>query len=411
MKEISENIKVCRICQDQELELALDLHEQPPANSLRDSLDESLDKVPLKLIFCKNCRTAQLSSTVDPEYLFKHYFWVTATSSTARQYSHFFCKKLLNHALKDDLFVVEIASNDGLFLSRFKENGAKVLGVDPAENIASEAAKNGIPTMPVFFDANTAKKIINENGSPDIVIARNVIPHVKELHSIVEGLSILAKDGAVVAIEFHYAKEILSGLHYDSIYHEHLFYFSINSLCSLFERYGLYGYDLFESPISGGSVVILFSSTKKIYSDNFSRALEIEVAEKLNEFQTWEKFAQQAIEHAKKLKGLVDKYYLESGKLIAYGASARSSTLMNFANISSEEIELIIDKNPIKYGKFSPGTNIQITSFKNGLDLAKREGRNILLLAWNFQEEIVNELRSDGFTGDIIVPLPQIHVI
>jgi hypothetical protein len=411
MKNLSEDIQKCRICENDELGLVLDLNGQPPANSLRESIIDPLDDVPLKLVFCKTCRTLQLSSTVDPEYLFRHYFWVTATSSTAREYSNYFCEKILSHISKNNLFVVEVASNDGLFLSRFKDKGAKVLGIDPAENIAHEATNKGIPTKPVFFDVNIAKKITNEEGMPDLVIARNVIPHVKELHSIVEGLSILASKSTVVAIEFHYAKEILSGLHYDSIYHEHLFYFSINSLCALFERYGLFGYDFFESPISGGSVVILFSSDKITQSKDFLRMRELENVEKLNEFDTWRSFGLRAINHAKKLKNLVNQYYLDNGKLIAYGASARSSTLMNFANISSKEIELIIDKNPFKYGKFTPGTNIRITTYDEGLDLAKRENRNILLLAWNFKEEIVSELRNDGFKGDIIVPLPFIHVI
>lgn len=386
----------------------LDLGNQPPANSLRRSRDEVVPTAPLKLVQCADCSGVQLTATVDPEFLFSRYVWVTATSATARSYSEFFCKEVLKRIAAPCPFVVEIASNDGTFLRRFKEKNCEVLGVDPAKNIAAAATATGIPTQPEFFTEDLAQSILARSGQPEVVIARNVIPHVAEIHSIVKGLSLLAGKGATVAIEFHYAKAIVDELHYDSIYHEHLFYFSLRSLTLLFAQYGLRPFDVFESPISGGSLVIFFSADELQQTDALSRLIEVEDRVHLNDIGKWRLFGEASATHAKQLKNLVE-VRASSKPLIAYGASARSSTLMNFAGISNKHIECVIDRNPLKQGLFTPGTDIPIVSFEDGQN--RIAGRDVLLLAWNFEEEVVGDLRSDGFQGDIIVPLPnQIHI-
>ena len=404
MIELYETIKNCRICSSKNIKEVLDLGDQPPANSLFKAIDEMPPTVPLRLMYCQNCSTVQLGENVDPEYLFNQYIWVTGTSNTAIEYSHKFAKYALSQVDEADMppYVVEIASNDGTFLKRFIENGCKVLGVDPAKNIAELAIKNGVPTNANFFTVELAKQLVNKDGEVDIVIARNVIPHVKEIHSVIEGMSTLLKDEGAGIIEFHNAGLILEELHYDYIYHEHLFYFTIKTITGLIKKHSMHVYDIMQSPISGGSWVIYFSKMEKTKSKALIAIEQQEVKRELNSYHRWVAFSEQVKSHAEKLKKLVIQ---SNGKIPAYGASARSSTLLNFCGISSEHISVVIDKNPLKNGLITAGSNIPIISFEDGIKDVKYE-KKMLLLAWNFQDEIVKELRDSDFEGEFIIPLP-----
>jgi predicted TPR repeat methyltransferase len=212
-KEIYSNVNNCRLCGGAELLTILNLGDQPPANSLRNNLEVILLEAPLGIMQCLKCRIIQLNATVEPKYLFDNYVWVTGTSLAAKNYSEEFAKKVLKSVNKKRPFIVEIASNDGTFLRRFQDRGCKVLGVDPAKNIATIANDCGVETATEFFTYELSKELASKYGPADIVIARNVIPHVKEIHSIVEGMAALVDDNGVVVIEFHYAKTIADELH------------------------------------------------------------------------------------------------------------------------------------------------------------------------------------------------------
>jgi SAM-dependent methyltransferase len=404
--QIFEEIKKCRICDSKEIIKFMDLTDQPPANSLRAELSENLQNVPLQLVHCSNCSTVQLSATVDPKYLFSHYVWVTGTSKTANEYSKFFSTNVIQRSNVEKPFVVEIASNDGTFLKDFAAKGCQILGVDPAKNIAEMATQAGVPTMAEFFNLETAQIVKEKYGSADIVFARNVIPHVKEVHSIIEGIANLLKEDGLGVIEFHYSQIILDELHYDSVYHEHLFFYSLQSMIYLLNQYDLKPFDLTRSPISGGSLVIYFSKNQRNQTTELTDALRDEKNNKTNELQTWNDFAAACEKHAKQLKSIVEEYKTK-GPVIGYGASARSSTMLNYAGLNNEVIDCIIDKNPLKHGRYTPGTNIPIISFEEGKKLFNKCG-SILLLAWNFEKEITEELRSNGYNGSIIVPLPSV---
>jgi SAM-dependent methyltransferase len=404
--QIFEEIKKCRICDSKEITSFMDLTDQPPANSLRAELSENLQNVPLQLVLCSNCSTVQLSATVDPKYLFSHYVWVTGTSKTAHEYSKFFSTNVIQRSKVEKPFVVEIASNDGTFLKDFASKGCKILGVDPAKNIAEMATQAGVPTMPEFFNLETAQIVKEKYGNADIVFARNVIPHVKEVHSIIEGIANLLKEDGLGVIEFHYSQIILDELHYDSVYHEHLFFYSLQSMIYLLNQYDLKPFDLTRSPISGGSLVIYFSKNQRNQTTELTDALKDEKNNKTNDLQTWKDFAAACQKHAIQLKSIVLEHKTK-GPVIGYGASARSSTMLNYAGLNNEVIDCIIDKNPLKHGRYTPGTNIPIISFEEGKKLFTKCG-SILLLAWNFEKEITEELRSNGYTGSIIVPLPNV---
>ena len=404
MSEIYETIKCCRICGSDNIEEVLNLGEQPPANSLYRSDEKRPPAVPLRLMYCQKCSTVQLGEDVDPEYLFGEYLWVTGTSATAEQYSHEFAKKALSQVVDQNKspYIVEIASNDGTFLKRFIEKGCKVLGIDPAKNIAELAVKNGIPTKADFFTLDLAERLVEKEGKADIVFARNVIPHVKEIHSVIGGINTLINEGGVGIIEVHNAGLILEELHYDYIYHEHLFYYTLKTISGLIERYGLHVFDVMLSPISGGSWVIYFSKNKKEKTKELIKHEKKELENNINSYHRWVEFSDQVTVHSEKLKKMV----MQSDKKIpAYGASARSSTLLNFCGITNKHISVVIDKNPMKNGLMTAGSNIPVVSFEDGLKEIK-SSEKILLLAWNFQDEIVQELREAGFSGKFIIPLP-----
>jgi len=404
MIKIYETITNCRICSSKNIQEVLDLGDQPPANSLYKANNTSPPNVPLRLMYCNDCSTVQLGENVDPEYLFSQYLWVTGTSNKAIEYSHEFAKKALSQIDEKIIkpFIVEIASNDGTFLKRFIESGSKVLGVDPAKNIAEHANNNGIPTNVNFFTEELAEQIVSEEGEVDITIARNVIPHVKEIHSVIKGMKSLLKDEGTGIIEFHNAGLILEDLHYDYIYHEHLFYFTLKTITGLLNKHNMYVYDIMKSPISGGSWVVYFSKIEKTKSQSLLEVEKIEVEKNLNSFQRWISFSDLVKQHAERLKEVV---FQNDERILAYGASARSSTLLNFCGITSEHISIVIDKNPLKDGLITAGSNIPIVSFEEGIKNVNNQKR-ILLLAWNFQDEIVKALREFDFKGEFIIPLP-----
>ena len=401
---IYQNINKCRLCNSKDLKKILDLKDQPSSNALRSNLKVKEKNIPLSILFCKNCKIVQLSSTANPKYLFNHYVWVTKTSKSARDYAEIFCNRVINKS-KTNSFIVEIASNDGTFLKPFKKKKKKVLGVDPAKNIARMAKNDGINTLPYFFNTKCAKKIKKKYGSADVIFARNVIPHVKGILSVIQGIYNLLSNEGTGVIEFHYSKIIQDELHYDSIYHEHLFYFTVNTLISLCKKYGLFAFDADISPISGGSIVLYFTKSKKKISKNLKTLIRKENLNKINTLLKWKSFAKKSIKHSKNFKLKIEKLS-QNHNIIGYGASARSSTLLNFCGINSKIIKKIIDKNKLKKNKFTPGSSIKIVSFEDEIKKISKYNL-VVILAWNFKKEIIKDLKKNNFKGKFLLPLPN----
>jgi SAM-dependent methyltransferase len=401
---ISISINSCRLCNSSDLDIILDLGAQPPANSLRVDVIEQLEKVPLIICRCRQCTTVQLTETVSPEHLFRDYVWVTGTSQTAREYSYRFYDSIELRCEKRPLFVIEVASNDGTFLQRFREKGHRVLGVDPAQNLARAAEEAGINTLDEFFSLEIAKQVVQKHGQADAVMARNVLPHVPDPNDVVAGIVHCLKVDGVGAIEFHWIEKILSELHYDSLYHEHFFYHSLHSINELLKRHQLFLFDVTESPISGGSLVAYFSRTPRHSSPALMEKMALEDERGLAKLVTWQEFARRSIEHSLQLKEMVEDELGAGRKVIGYGASARSSTLLNFSGLDSQHLSYIADQSPLKHGRYTPGTNVLVVSPERAL---AEYPDTILLLAWNFRDEILKELTKAGFHGNIIVPLPN----
>jgi len=401
-----ERITTCRVCQSKNLEPFFDLGKQPLANSLPDHPGEKEEFYPLSLSFCRDCSLVQLDETIPPEILFSHYLWITGTSATANRYADSFCDAVIASTDRPkDGYVLEVASNDGTFLIPFQKKGFTVLGIDPAENIAAMARQQGIPTEAVFFGTAAAKDIVTKHGKAKIVFARNVLPHVAGTRDFVAGLRDCLSDDGTLAVEVHYAKVILDDLHYDSIYHEHLCYFTLKSLERLFNDFGLHIFNITQSPISGGSIVAYAKKRAGEVSPSVAEYRAEEARSRTNDLESWKGFAARSFAHREKLLALLREQKGRGGKIAGWGASARSSTLLNFCGITTDILPAIIDLNPLKQGKYTAGTHIPIEKAEDVMDA---HPDCIFLLAWNFQDEIISILGSKfKFKGVCILPFPK----
>lgn len=401
-----ERIKTCRVCRSQNIIEILDLGEQPFANTLLKNLDGKEGFYPLSLSWCPNCNLVQLNQTAKPEDLFLTYVWVTSTSKAAKEHAKNFYREILSRTqnLKKS-YVLEVASNDGAFLKPFVENGYKVLGVDPAKNIVDMAIANGVPTICRFFGVKTAEEIIEEFGQAKVIIARNVLPHVANLHDFVQGLHLCLEEEGLLVVEFHYAKVIYEELHYDSIYHEHLCYYTLKSVEKLLNQFGLFVSDIKESPISGGSLILYVKKNREKEAPIVQSYRDSEKETKVNELHSWRNFAERVHSHREQLMRILTDITEKNGPIVGYGASARSSTLLNFCGIDTRFVSVIADQNPLKHKHYTAGTHIPITSPE---EVMKEKPECVLILAWNFSDEIIKILRDKfNFSGKCILPLPS----
>lgn len=405
MKSFVE-VERCHLCGSGDLRLVVDLGDQPLANSLPTAPGQDEARYPLRVVRCDECSLLQLDVNVDPEILFSQYVWTTGTSPSTIAYCRALATRILAEVGKSEVRVLEMASNDGTLLREFQLLGAAVLGVDPAANIAAIANDAGVPTVTAFFDTDTAGRLVAEYGPFDVSIARNVMSHVVDPRDCAAALAtVLAPDGYAF-VEFHSATTILSELHYDSVYHEHTFYHSLHTMSALLREAGLQAVDVWPSPISGGSWVLVARKTDLVQDQ--SAALQQELAREvelgiLSEAR-WTEFAQDVLHHRETVLAALEQH--REGTVVAYGASARSSTVINFWGLNASDISLIADANPLKQGLRSPGAGIPIVSPDDAL---ATNPDCVLIFAFNFVDEIRERLVNDGWHGDLVVPFPS-HV-
>lgn len=393
----------CRVCGSDNISTIMNLGRMPLANSLKKHQRDKEEKYPLTLAFCRECSLVQIRETVDKNILFRQYCWVTGTSSAACDFADAFFKKALRVIkLKKKDLVIEIASNDGTYLKPFIMSGFNVLGIDPAENIAKLANESGIHTINAFWNMATGGKIRLEYDRAKFIFARNVIAHVSELRDFIAGINEILADEGVGAIEFHYAGAILRGLQYDSIYHEHLCYFSIETAERLLGQFGLGVFHIEKSPISGGAYILYFSKCKRLKTIQYKQLKVLEKRLGVNRLSSWKKFARLCIKHKKGSRALIASF--NKKKIVGFGSSARSSTYLNFCGFDNSDISAIIDNNRLKQGLFSAGSSIPIVSMEEGLRIAPDL---LFVLAWNFKDEIIGECRKNGYGGSYLMPFPK----
>ena len=394
----------CRICNSSKLQDILDLGIQPLANNLLSLDDQNFErKFPLILLRCSECTSIQLSVNINPKLMFHDYLWITGTSQSARDHCNNLADYISQFANKSSV-ILEIGSNDGTLLKELKKKtNAKLHGVDPAQNLTQTFIEEGIQNHNYFFDLTFASSFLANFGTVDIVIARNVLSHVPDIIDVMNGIDlILAPDGLCI-IEFHEASKILTEVHYDSIYHEHTFYHSIKSMTGALSQIGLVPFDLIKSPISGGSFVLVSSRNKTKASSRLSEAEDTEKSFGVHDEKSWLNFAKLAKQNLSSINNYLAKN--SNRKIRAFGASARSSTLLNAIGENSKKLTAIADNNPLKWSKYSPGQHLLIDSPKQ---IIQKDTEIVFICPFNFETEITTYLTKElKWHGEVVLPLPN----
>jgi 2-polyprenyl-3-methyl-5-hydroxy-6-metoxy-1,4-benzoquinol methylase len=396
------------------LQSILDLGVTPLANALLSPGDQGEElRVPLHLVFCPSCSLLQIDTTVRPDVLFRNYVYRSSFSDAFLRHAQEICTRVIaEHKLGPGQLVVEVASNDGYLLKNYKRAGIPVLGIEPATNIARIASEeHGIPTVNEFFGSALAERLRGEGKRAQVIHANNVLAHVADLNGFVKGfLTLLADDGVVIS-ESPYALDFIAQNEFDTIYHEHLCYYSLTALDHLFRRHGLAIIDAERIAVHGGSLRIVATPIRPGVTTKLAVAalLAEEAAWGVAGGPAYSAFAGRVARIRTDLVALLDDIHAKGKRIAAYGAAAKGATLLNYAGIGPGVIDFVADRSPLKHGKLMPGVRLPILPAE---EIAKRQPDFLLLLAWNFADEIIRQ--QDAYRragGAFIVPIPAVQII
>jgi len=406
----------CRICGSPRLVKFLSLGETPLADAFveREDLEKPEATFPLDVAVCEECNLVGLMHAVNPEILFgDSYAFYTSGSPQAvlhfREYAHTVMKRFPELAKK---LTVDIASNDAVLLRPLKELGAKVLGIEPAKNVAIVARAAGIDTVIDFFSKKCAEKIVEERGRVGLVLANNVVAHVDNPVDFMEGVKTLLDPEGVFIFEVQYFPNLLLKNQFDNVYHEHHSFFALRPLTRLLEKAGMTIFDVQEVDTQGGSIRVLAGHTNKprTIEPVVGRMQQAELDMGLDKMETYMGFTDRVNNIKKELVSILSDLKRQGKKIVGYGAPAKGNTLLNFCGISTQYVDYIVDKTYFKHGKFTPGMHIPVYP----IEKIQEEGPPdyYLLLVWNYAPGILKqeeEFRKNG--GKFIIPIPNPHIV
>ena len=403
----------CQICNSARLRkfLSLGHHPNPDGFLTEEKMQEPEKYYPLDLYFCEDCKLVQLGYITDPSELFTGSFvYNTGSNKELIDNFHILVENIVCrfNLSKDDL-VIDIGSNDGTLLENYVPYNMRILGIDPSKAADIAIGKN-IPTIKAFFNEDTAQKILKENGKAKILTATNVFAHVKELNSFIKGVKLLLDDKGVFVQESGYLRTLIEHLEYDSIYVEHLRYYSLKSLINLFDIFGMDVFDAERIPNHGGSIRT-YSCKKGDFpiSENIQKILREEEEFGLHSYELFSRFSEKIEDNRKELRKILFELKSQGKSIVGLGAPAKGNTLLNYCRIGNETIDYLLEKENLKIGRYSPGTHIPVVNE----DILFKENPPdvVLLLSWNIKDILIPKIRNKGFKGEIIIPNPRPYIL
>ena len=403
----------CRSCGSTDATLILDLGLQPLANNLLTNADlaKPEPKFPLRLAVCNSCWLLQITDLVPPVELFSEYLYFSSFSDLMLRHAREAAESYIaGFGLNPQSLVVEIASNDGYLLQNFVKAGIPCLGIEPAANIARVAREKGVETLEEFFGSGIAVKLAGEKRQADLILGNNVFAHAPDTNDFVAGLKKLLKPDGRIVLEFPYGVEFIEQNEFDTIYHEHVFYFTLTALQPLFARHGLAIFRVERLPIHGGSLRLFAGHTSaQAIETSVEKLLADEKQKGVDSVACYENFSSQVHGVKRDLAGLLAGLKKEGKRVAAYGASAKGSTLLNFFGVGADDLEFIVDRSTHKQGRLTPGTHLPILPPE---ELIKRQPDYTLLLTWNFADEILAQQKAyRDAGGKFIIPIPRLRIV
>lgn len=413
--EFGTKLTDCRVCKGRNLHKFLELGHHPPSDEFLKPEELSGPEIsfPLNVMFCGDCNFVQIDHVVNPRLLFTaDYPYTSNVSDTLPAHFADFAKQVVsNYGLDSNSLVVDIGSNDGTLLRGFVQAGAKAFGVEPTETAMKIARSRGIETVHSFWSEEVAKNILKEKGPAKAIVGTNVFAHVNDLDDLLRGVGLLLDKDGIFVIESPYLVELVENNEFDTIYHEHLSYLSIRPLKKLFARFDMEIVDVIPQKIHGGSIRVFVKKAEGRWKpkDSVENLARLEKEKGYDNIETYEEFAKRVEELKKELVSLLRELKSQGKKIIGYGAAAKGNTLLNYFKIGTEFLDYIVDKSPLKQNLYTPGTHIPVYHPDR---IAKDRPDYVLILPWNFKEEIMRQqeqIRSWG--GKFIVPIPSVQVV
>lgn len=403
----------CIACGSTRVEPFLDLDRTTLANKFlaSDEIGAPEPRHPLVVGFCHACSHVQLTHLVPPSAMFEDYLYVSSMSATLTRHLHGLAATLIErYGLgANDLFI-DIGCNDGTLLSEAKRRGVRILGIDPAKNLAPLAAKNGVETLVAFFGTNTASRVVADHGQAAVVTATNVFPHIPALDDLVRGLRVVLQPGGVFVAEAHYLGDLLDACAFDTVYHEHCSYWSLHAARRMFQRHGFEVVDIERLPIHHGQMrLFAMRQGEGTPSPAVEALLDEEKRRGMTGIACYHAFARRVEAIRTELRAAFAGFKAEGKRVVGYGAPAKGNTLLSYLGFGPDQMAYIADKSPLKQGRVTPGTHIPVVPPER---LVEDQPDYVLLLAWNFADEIMAEqaeYREKG--GRFILPVPEVRIV
>ena len=407
MREIYESI----LPNDESMvEEILDLGTSPLANGLIKKGDE-VKSFPLKIGRCNKSGHVQLINFIEPSEMFKNYLYISSVSSTLEKHlksiSDFICDFI---DVKENELCVDIGSNDGTLLSGFLDKGKRVLGIDPAENLSKLAKEKGVETFTGYFNEKTSDEVLSKFGKAKVITLTNTFPHLQDLSDFMNGVNNLIDEDGILFLEAHYLADIYDQIAFDTIYHEHVSYWHLNPIVKMFGDFGFEVKFVERLPLHHGQLRVVASKSNNIKKDiSVENLIKWENENQIGSKAKAVEFASNSMNIKNELNSVIDNLKKEGKSIAGYGAPAKATTLMNFLNLNSSNLDFVADRSVLKQGLIIPGTGIEISSPEK---INQDKPDYLILFAWNFKDEIIDQLsdyRNAG--GKLIIPLPKVEII